>query len=33
METATLVRQFRPSYFSGDGFGEAWGIHWYAYQQ
>jgi V8-like Glu-specific endopeptidase len=26
--------QFRPSYFSGDApFGEAWGIHWYAYQQ
>ncbi|HEX5109162.1 MAG TPA: hypothetical protein VFV95_11970 [Vicinamibacterales bacterium] len=26
--------QFRPSYFSGDTpFGEAWGIHWYAYQQ
>jgi len=26
--------RFRPSYFSGDTpFGEAWGIHWYAYQQ
>ena len=26
--------QFRPSYLSGDApFGEAWGIHWYAYQQ
>ena len=26
--------QFRPSYFSGDApFGEAWGIHWFAYQQ
>lgn len=31
--TAGWVR-FRPSYFSGDApFGEAWGIHWYAYQQ
>jgi hypothetical protein len=31
--TAGWVR-FRPSYFSGDApFGDAWGIHWFAYQQ